>query len=304
MKIFLTGATGYIGSVVAEKLKGAGYEVLALARKPAALAHLANQGYEPVPGDLADSATLSANAQRADGVIHLAQMRFDPQANFMNQMKASSQLQLNAVNALLRGLAGSGKPIIITGGTGAYRDTGRRIVDEDTPVKAPPLIAGLAMAENNVLHASDVQGMAIRPAIVFGRNSGPVMQVMAMSKAAGRVQQSGAGQNALSFVHVDDVADLYLLMLKNAKAGILLNAVAEPFLTQHAVLNAISHALGFGGKVVVKNKWIEQFQMLLGKGTYNIFGNTMRVSAARAKALGWQPRAATTLFAELRSSDG
>lgn len=300
MKIFLTGATGYIGSVVAEKLKQAGYEVLALARNEAALIQLARKGYVPVAGDLGDVDTLCINAQRADGVIHLAQMRFDPQANFISQMKSSSQLQLNAVNALLRGLAGSGKPLIITGGTGAYRDTGRRIVDEDTPVKAPSLIAGLAMAEQNVLRAGDVQGMVVRPAIVFGRNSGPVTQVMAMSKAAGQVQQSGAGKNALSFVHVDDVADLYLLILKNPKAGLLLNAVAEPFLTQHEVLNGISHALGFGGKVVVKNRLVEQLQMLLGKGTYNIFGNTMRVSATRAKTLGWQPRSATALFDELR----
>ncbi|MDX2004296.1 MAG: NAD-dependent epimerase/dehydratase family protein [Meiothermus sp.] len=299
MKVFLTGATGYIGSVVAEKLHQAGHVVVALARNHAAQNKLEKLGYQTVMGALSNSEVLSKTAQQTDGVIHLAQMRFDPSANFMTQMQASSKLQLDSVTAFLKGLEGSGKPLIVTGGTGAYRDTGSRVVDEDTPVQAPPMITGLAQAENNVLNSSSVRGMAIRPAIVFGRGSGPVSQVLAMSRGLGKVRMTGNGSNPLSLVHLEDVADLYLLMLEKAKPGSLLNAVAEPFITQKQLLEAISKRLGYGGQLEVKNPLWQQVLMMLGKGSYNIFGSTMRVSAARARALGWQPRPATAVFDEV-----
>lgn len=300
MNIFMTGATGYIGSVVAEKLKAAGYTVSALARSEGSASRLKDKGYEVIKGDLSNAEALAAGAAAADGAIHLAQMRFDPDESFMAQMKRSSQLQVTAVNTILESLGETGKPFIITGGTGAYRDTGKVVVDEDTPVKVPPMVAGLANAEESVLTSDAVRGMVVRPGIVFGRGGGPVLQVLAQSKAKGKVKRSGKGDNPLSFIHVEDVADLYLLMLDKVEKGTLLNAVAEPFLTQNQVLQAISHSLGFGGEVEHKGKLLETLGMLIGRGSYNIFGNTMRVSAARARALGWQPRSATALIEELK----
>jgi nucleoside-diphosphate-sugar epimerase len=114
------------------------------------------------------------------------------------------------------------------------------------------------------------------------------------------VTMSGRGDNFLSLVHVEDVADLYLLMLEKAKAGTLLNAVAEPFLTQKEVMTAISYALGYGGRVTTKNKIVEQLMMLVGKGSYNIFGSMMRVSSAKAKNLGWRPRSTKILLDDLK----
>ena len=299
MKIFLTGATGYIGSVVAEKLKQKGHSVLALARSENAVEKLRERGYEALKGALEDTITLSQGADQADGVIHLAQMRFDPDKSFMSQMKTSSELQLTSVNAMIKGLGYTKKPFIITGGTGAYRDTGRHVVNEDTPVKAPPIIKGLAQAETNVLTSNDIRGMAIRPGIVFGRNAGPVMQVLEKSKSRGFVEMTSKGNNLLSLVHVEDVADLYLLMLKKAEAGTLLNAVAEPFLSQREILEAISQRLGFEGKVKQKSMLMQTANMLMGKGSYNIFGNNMQVSSERARKLGWKARPATSLFEEL-----
>lgn len=301
MDIFLTGATGYIGSVVAEKLQKAGHQVIALVRTEKASRELKAKGYETVLGELSNAGILEQTAKVSDGVIHTAQMRFDFTDNFMTQMKQSTELQLSSVTAMLKGLGESGKPFIITGGTGAYRDTGNSIVDEDTPIKASPMIAGLAKSEASVLGSKSVRGMAIRPGIVFGRGGGPVSQVLATSKTNGKVEMNGSGNNALSLVHVEDVADLYVLMLEKAKAGTLLNAVAEPFLTQKEVLEAVSKSIGYDGKVIQKNKLWEQVMMLIGKGSYTIFGNTMRVSAARAKALGWNPRSATKLLDELQN---
>lgn len=290
MKVFIAGATGYIGSAVAAKVKAAGHTVIGLARSEQSAAKLSALGYQVHEGDLNDPQSLAQGAANADAVIQLAQPQFDPQGDFMAQMARLGQITVAAVEAILGALEGSGKAFILTGGTGAYGDTGDQIVTEDTPTFTPPFLEGMAAADRIVLGANGIRGMGVRPAIVYGHGSGPVAHQLEMARMMGGVFFSGTGDNALSFVHVDDVADLYVLMLEKAPAGTLLNAVAEPFVTQRQLLEAISRKAGFGGQIAPMPAAQQQ-----GGGGYNIFARNMRVSAAKARALGWTPKQASVI---------
>ncbi|MPY68366.1 NAD-dependent epimerase/dehydratase family protein [Deinococcus sp. SDU3-2] len=292
MKVFLTGATGYIGSVVAERLLEHGHEVLGLARSDQAAAHLHARGVEPLSGDLADAGRLIEGATRADAVIHLAQSRFDPGGDFAAQMQQMGQQATRAMGAFLRALSGSGKTLMLTGGTGAYGDTGDSIVDEDTPLPESPMTAALAENERRVLTAAGVRGMAVRPAIVYGRGGGPLTLQLSMARQFGGVMFTGDGENALSFVHVDDVADLYVRLLERGEAGMVLNAVAEPWVTQGDVLRAVSEAAGFGGVI---QPMPEEMARGLAYGGGGLFARNMRVSARKARAFGWTPRRPSVL---------
>jgi nucleoside-diphosphate-sugar epimerase len=285
MKVFIAGATGYIGSAVAASVKEAGHTVVGLARSEQSAAKLSASGYQVHRGNLNDPQSLAQGAANADAVIQLAQPQFDPQGDFMAQMAQLGRTTQTAVEAILDSLQGTGKTFILTGGTGAYGDTGDQIVTEETPTFTPPFMEGMAAAERKVLTASGVRGMGVRPAIVYGHGSGPVAHQLAMARMMGGVFFTGTGDNALSFVHVEDVADLYVLMLEKAPAGTLLNAVAEPFVTQRQVLEAISRKAGFGGQVAPVPESQQQ-----AAGGYNIFARNMRVSAARARAFGWTPK--------------
>jgi nucleoside-diphosphate-sugar epimerase len=290
MKVFIAGATGYIGSTVAAKMKAAGHSVIGLARSEHSAVKLSELGYQVHRGDLNDPHSLAKGAVNSDAIIQLAQPQFDPNGDFLAQMAQLGQTTLAAVEAILDAIRGTGKPFILTGGTGAYGDTGAQIVTEETPTFIPPFLEGMAVAERKVLNGAGIRGMGIRPAIVFGRGSGPVAHQLEMARVMGGVFYSGTGDNELSFVHVDDVADLYVLMLEKAPAGTLLNAVSEPFVTQRQVLEAISRKMGFGGQIAPLPALQQQ-----GAGGYNIFARNMRVSAAKARALGWTPQQPTVI---------
>lgn len=283
MKVFLLGATGYIGNVVAERLQKKGHDVLGLARSPEAVEELRAQGIKPHGGDLRDPASLAEGARQADATANLAQPAFDLQGDFAQQMVALGRTVKEAVGAILEATHGTGKPLLFTGGTGAYGDTGAQVATEETPVAPLPFMQSLAEAEQSVLGGKGVRGMVLRPGIVYGRGGGPVAFAVEAARRAGGVRVVGEGRNELSFVHVEDLADLYLLMLERGGVGTLLNGVAEPFVTQLELMRAVSRAAGYGGEV--------QIMPAEGAGAQlqNIFSRTMRVSGARARQLGWNP---------------
>ncbi len=159
MKVFLTGATGYIGSAVAEKLVDQGHDVVGLARSDAAAAKLRRRHIRPMPGNLDDPQALTALCEQVDAVVHLA---FQWGADVASTIQAERAV----VEALLRGVAGTVKPFIFSSGTSVLGDTGTRVFDEDTPIDPHALDERLE-TERRVLKALDCHGIVIRAPNVY-----------------------------------------------------------------------------------------------------------------------------------------
>jgi nucleoside-diphosphate-sugar epimerase len=276
MKVFLTGATGYIGSAVADALRGAGHEISGLARSDTAAGRLAAVGIRPVRGDLADAAALAAAARDAEGVISTATTG-DPDADTA------------AIGVLLDALRGSGKPLVYTSGIWSYGDTGGRVVTETSQATPAPLVAWRSAVEREVvLAAADgVRSVVIQPAVVYGRGGGIPAQFVRSARSDGAAKLVGTGENRWPLVHVDDLAELYLRALERAPAGTLLIAVAGPSVRVGDIARAASEAAGAGGKVV---GWpVAEARQVLGAYA-DALALDQQASARRAEELlGWKP---------------
>jgi nucleoside-diphosphate-sugar epimerase len=287
MNIFLTGASGYIGRRVAEKLQAAGHQILGLARSDHAVQWMQNQGITAHRGDLFDGPSLTQAALLADGVIHLG-AAVGP---------AWAEGDRIAVHALLDALAGSGKPFVYTSGTPIYGDTSLTVVDEDAPLNPPPFFAWRPRVEQQVLAAAsqDVRSIILRPATVYGRGGGSSLLLLLREAQQEEVAHYvGTGQNRWSTVHVDDLADLYVLALERASARSVLNAAAGASVSLKELATAISFAIGRERSVA---SWtLEQARAALGPRA-DFFAMNQHVSGAKATLLlGWNPQAPSLLY--------
>ncbi len=300
MKVFLTGATGYIGSVVAEKLQDAGHTIIGLARSDASAEALGARGIEVVRGDLNSPNTLTAAARAAEGVIHTA-FNFDGL-----DFAASSATEVQAVRALIEGLEGTDKPLVITSGTAILGDTGDRVFDEETPVILPPTdpadtgnsglkaLRARIETEHDVLSATGVHGIVLRPPSVYGRSGGRSLLLTMLPVAAqslGAVPYAaGTAEHQWTFVHVDDLADLYVLALERAKAGELFHAGAESGLRTKAIAQAVSQEIGLGGKTVeLEISELGKAFGILPMAEYWAL-NCQSSSEKARRVLGWKPK--------------
>ena len=300
MNIFLTGATGFIGSVVAEKLQQAGHHVVGLARSATAAETLAARGIAPIRGDLNDSHLLTTQAQAADGVIYAAFSHDGPDFGH------AVEVEQRAVAALLQGLASSDKPFILTSGTAVLGNTGTHIFDEQTPLAARATEASASIEdaglralqgrladEDTVLHAAGVRGIVLRPPNVYGRSDGHA--VLSLLRAAGQTlgavpYATGTADHRWSFVHVDDLADLYVLALEKSPAGELYHAGAEPGLRTQAIAEAISYEIGLSGRTVALDLPALGAALRMPPMAYYWASNSQSSSEKARRVLGWQPQ--------------
>lgn len=275
MQLFVTGASGYIGSAVTEKLIAAGHSVAGLARSDASARKLEQAGAAAVRGDLRDVSAVEAAARESGGVIHLA----------MELNANAPALDRGAVDAILAGLGGSGKPFVYTSGIWVMGDTGGHVADESTPPDPTSLVAWRPAHENRVLHAQGVRGIVIRPAMVYGRGGGPVRLFAAQS---GVVQFVGTGENRWPFVHVDDLADLYVRAL-DAPAGSLYFASAG----ESVPVREVARCAARGARVEAIP--IDQARQTMGPLADALTLDQL-ISAQKAERdLGWKPRARPVL---------
>jgi nucleoside-diphosphate-sugar epimerase len=239
MRVFLTGATGYIGSAVADSLRQGGHTLTGLARTNDAAARLTAAGIQPVAGDFADPSRVGSAAQNADGVISLA-TTYDPNVDGP------------AIDAILEALAGSDKPFVYTSGIWSHGDTAGQVVDETSPPRPAALVAWRQAVEERVLAGAQrgIRSVVIRPAIVYGRGAGIPAGFVDSARKEGAARFVGTGENRWPFVHVDDLADLYLLALERAPAGTLLIGVSGPSHPVRDVAAAASPGAGTGGRTV------------------------------------------------------
>ena len=284
MKVFITGASGYIGGSIAAKLIAGGHQVIGLVRSEDKAARLKAAGIEPVLGALADSAVVKAAAVRVDAVIN-----------------AANSDESLVVGALLEALAGSGKALIHTSGSsvGADRAVGEYsdlVYNEDTPFEPMPERLQRVALERAILSAvhRKVRSIVIRPTLIYGRghglnpNSVQLPQLIDVARKHGGARHVGRGLNVWSHVHIDDVVDFYLLALEKAPASsvfYLENGEAS----WKDMASAIGMILGFGP--ATKDWPVDEAVRALGIGAITSFGSNSRVRADKARMmLGWKPK--------------
>src|SRR2546421_9597666 len=282
MKVFITGATGYIGGSIATKLLERGDEVIGLARSDDATTALKKRGIEPLAGDLNAYTPFAQVAKRVDAVINAA--------NSDNPF---------VVHALLTGLVGSGKTLIQTSGSsvvGTYDngEASERIFDEDTPFAPEPEKAGRVAIDQSVLAAATngLRSIVIRPTLIYGRGIGVAATSIQLPKLIDAARKAdiprhvGRGLNIWSHVHIADVVDLYLLALDRAPAGSLFYA-ENGEANFKSVAQSIGRMLGMGERT--ENWPIGKAVEGLGPAAYLSFGSNSRVRGVKSRALGWQP---------------
>src|SRR3954466_8435436 len=277
MRIFLTGASGYIGSAVAERLRAAGHQLTGLARSDAASSKLRSAGIQPVRGDFSDPKSVGQAARGADGVISLA-TTYDP------------SIDGPAIDAILEALAGSNKPFIYTSGIWSHGDTAGKVVDETSPPNPAALVAWRQAVENRVLAGAKrgIRTTVIRPAIVYGRGGGIPAGFSESARKDGAARHIGSGKNRWPMVHVDDLADLYLLALEKAPPGTLLLGVSGPSRPVSEIASAASRGAGAGGRTVATP--VEEARQTMGPYA-DALALDQQASGRKAQALlGWKPR--------------
>lgn len=288
MEVFLTGATGYIGGVVAEYLVRAGHTVAGLARSDEAARRLEAMNVRAVRGDMRDAASVAAATREAGGVIHTATTNGP-------DMPQADRAAVEAINGALEG---TGKPFVYTSGIWVVGNTGEQVADEETPLDPAPLVAWRPAVEQLALDASrrGVRSIVIRPGMVYGRGGGTVGWMMQAAREHGALRYVGTGENRWPLVHVDDLADLYVRAFESAPPATLLFAAHGPSLRVREIAEAASRAAGLGGRV---ESWpVEEARQSLGPFA-DALTLDQQVSGERARRLlGWSP-AAPSLLEEL-----
>jgi nucleoside-diphosphate-sugar epimerase len=286
MKVFITGASGYIGGSVAAHLMDAGHQVSGLARSAETADALQKLGIAPVRGTLDDAEVLAKAAQEADAVVD-----------------AANAAHRAAAEAILKALARGGKAFIHTSGSSivgsrAGGELREEVFDEDSPFTPSPTRAARVLLDDDIraAAATGVRTIVIAPSLIYGHGRGlnpDSMQVpwlIALAKKRGVAKHIGFGQNRWSNVHIDDLVTLYALALEKAPAGAFYFAENGEN-SMREVCEAISRMLGFGGRT--QSMTVEEAAAEWGEGPANdTMGSNSRVRAKRARAeLGWQPTA-------------
>ncbi|HEX4648472.1 MAG TPA: SDR family oxidoreductase [Steroidobacteraceae bacterium] len=282
MHVFVTGATGFVGSAVVRELIAAGHTVLGLARSDAAAKSLASAGAEAHRGALEDPATLVSGAVAADGVIHTA---FD---HDFSRWAANCETDRRAIEALGSALADSGRPLIITSGT-ALVNPGRLATEEDGPDSGPNAVPRVASEEAaGKLAALGVRVSVVRlpPSVHGDGDHGFVPLLIGIAREKAVSAYLGDGLNRWPAVHRLDAAHLFRLALEKGAAGARYHGVAE----EGVPFRDIAGVIGRRTRLPVVSKPAEEGAKHFGWFAHFAAIDTPASSRWTRERLGWQPR--------------
>ena len=278
MRVFVTGATGFVGSAIVQELISAGHQVLGLARSDAGAAALTTAGAAVHRGDLEDLESLRSGAAAADGVIHTGFI------HDFSKFKEICEIDRRAIEALGAALIGSERPLIITSGTGIAYTPGRLTTEEDAPNSPIPRIASEEAAA--AVAAQGVCVVVIRlPQVHDPVKQGLITYLIAVAREKGVSAYVGDGQDRWPAVHRLDAARLYRLALEKGSAGARYNAVAE----EGVPLREIAEAIGRGLKLPVVAKSLEEAAEHFGWLGLFAGMDAPASSALTQERLGWRP---------------
>jgi nucleoside-diphosphate-sugar epimerase len=289
MRVFVTGATGFIGSRVVPELIGAGHQVLGLARSHAGAQALAAAGAQVLHGDLDDLEGLRRGAAASDAVIHTAFI------HDFSKFAESCETDKRAIETM--GAVLQGRPFIVSSGVGVAQ--GRVATENDPPLPASSAFPRASEATAVALLERGVHAVVLRlPQVHDTVKQGLITSLVAIARAKGVSAYVGEGQNRWPAAHVLDAARLYRLALEKGTAGARYHAVAE----EGVALRDIATALGRGLNVPVTSIPPEQAQEHFG--FFGFFaGRDAPVSSAQTrKQLGWNPTG-PALLTDLENMD-
>lgn len=280
MRVFVTGATGFIGSAVVNELLGAGHTVLGLARSDEKAAALAAAGVEPHRGSIEDLESLSAGAARSDGVIHLA-FNHD-----FSTFASNCEDDRRVVETLGAALAGSGRPLIVTSGTGATVRRGRPAAEYDAALSSAvmPRAASEEAAASAAAGGANVAVLRL-PQVHDPRRQGLVSYAIDLARQKGRFAYIGDGSNRWPAVHLLDAARLYRLALEKAEPGARYHAVGEEGVRMREIAEVVGRRLGIPAVSIAPEEAAAHFGWLA-----HFAGHDMPASSERTRErLGWHP---------------
>lgn len=293
MRVFLTGATGFIGSRIVPELLGAGHQVLGLTRSDAGARWLEQAGAEVWRGTLEDPDSLARGAAQADAVIHTA---FD---HDFSRFVENCEKDRRVIGAMAAALVGSDRPLIITSGTGiGSPGPGQAAVEQAVDWTHPnPRIA----SERAGVEAAD-KGVSVAvvrlPQVHDRRKQGLITPYIEVSRAKGLAAYVGDGANRWPAAHVTDVARLYGLALERHEAGARYHAVAEEGVSTREIAEVVGEGLGVPVASLSPEQAKEHFGWLAMFAALDMPAS----SAWTRQRLGWTP-SGPDLITDLRAMD-
>ena len=280
MRVFVTGATGFIGSVVVQELNNAGHQVLGLARSEAGAKALAAAGAQVHRGSLEDLDSLRSGAADADGVIHLAFIH--DFAKYLDNCETDRR----AIEALGSVLVGSDRPLIVTSGT-AVVAPGRLATEEDTPAAGSASIPRVASEEAAAAVAA--RGVCVSvvrlPQVHDQHKQGLITPVINLAREKRVSAFVGDGRNRWPAAHLLDTALLYRLVLEKGSAGACYHAVAEEGVPIRDIAEVIGWHLNVPVVAMSPKEAVDHF------GWLGMFAglDCPASSALTRQRLGWNP---------------
>lgn len=284
MRLFVTGASGFIGSAVVSEVKDAGHQVVGLARTDTSAERLRALGAEIVRGSLSDPEALRSTAQSSDGVIHLAFAHGEPDA---------AEVDRRAIESLGEALAGTDRPLVITSGT-MVLPAGRLANEEDAPDRTAPAAAraaGERTALTFVERGVRVSVVRLSPCVHDRVARGFVGGLIDAAARSGYAGYLGDGSQRWPAVHRRDAARLYRLAVEAAPSGSVLHGVAEEGVPLRAIEERIAGALEVPLREILDDEAPAYFGWLA-----SVAGVDAPASSAATRALlSWEPEHLTLL---------
>jgi nucleoside-diphosphate-sugar epimerase len=288
MRVFVTGASGWIGSAVVPELIGAGHQVVGLARSDAAAEKVAASGAEVLIGDVQDLDVLRAGAEQADGVVHLA---FRHDIAWTGRFEEAAASDRRAIEIFGEVLSGSDGPLAVASGVAGLKPGGvateRDSANDDVSPRVASERAVLALADRGV------RSMSVRfaPTVHGAGDHGFIARIVDADRSHGAAGYLGDGQNRWSAVHRADAARLVRLGIEQAPGGSVLHAVGEEGIAMRDIAEAISRRFELPATPISAEEAGERFGFLA-----QFVGLDMAASSAITRELlGWEPTGPTLI---------